>query len=79
MQVLQASHLRLHDVQTKFGLQETRATDFFLEWQVNRLPLSEVERYWLDKAQNSIRYLSAYPLREELVKMVVLSPVLSVA
>ena len=79
IQVLQASQLTLHDVETKFGLQSVRDTDFFPEWQISTPKLTEAETYWLDKTQTDFIYLAKYPVHEELVKMVVLSPLLSVA
>ena len=78
-QVAQASQLTLHDVETKFGLQLETASDFFSEWQVAPIRLDEYRSRVLDQAQAHFRYLLAYPVHEELVKMVIISPLLSVA
>ncbi|MBT9310868.1 type I restriction endonuclease [Leptothoe kymatousa] len=79
VQVVQASQLTLHDVETKFGLGFESSEDFFPEWQVAPLALDDYQTRVLDQAQASFRYLLAYPVHEELVKMVVISPLLSVA
>lgn len=77
--VLQANQLTLHDVEAKFNLQSESGPQFFVEWQVPPLALSDYQRQVLDQAQANFKYLIAYPVHEELVKMVVLSPLLSVA
>lgn len=79
VQVFQANQLTLHEVKEKFGLQQERSPDFFPEWQVKPDKLAEQDRFLLDRAQTDFTYLSKYPVQEALVKMVVLSPLLSVA
>jgi hypothetical protein len=79
MQLLQANSLTLHEVKQKFNLVETRDPAFFPEWQQGLPEISEAETQWLDSVREDFLDLSEYPLHEELVKMVVLSPLLSLA
>lgn len=79
IQVLQASQLTLRDAEEKFGLQRTRELDFFSVWQHPLVDLSDYEKKILDQAQSSFLYLSKDLVQEPLVKMVVVSPLLSVA
>lgn len=79
VRVAQASQLTLHDVEAKFGLRLETSTDFFSEWQVAPAVLDDYQARVLDQAQAHFRYLLAYPVHEELVKMVIISPLLSVA
>ncbi|NJM68475.1 MAG: restriction endonuclease subunit R [Acaryochloris sp. RU_4_1] len=77
--VLQANQLTLHDVEAKFNLQLETHPDFFTEWQIPLLMFNDYQQQVLDQAQANFKYLIAYPVHEELVKMVVISPLLSVA
>ncbi|MBE9068626.1 type I restriction enzyme HsdR N-terminal domain-containing protein [Leptolyngbya cf. ectocarpi LEGE 11479] len=79
VRVAQASQLTLHDVEAKFGLRLETGADFFPEWQVAPVALDAYQARVLDQAQAHFRYLLAYPVHEELVKMVIISPLLSVA
>ncbi len=78
VQAIQASDLTLHDVKVKFVLQETPDEFFFREWQDNLPELTDGEREKLDKIKRDFLYLSEYPMTEEVVKLVVLSPLLSI-
>ena len=65
------------EVETKFQLQSTENPTFFREWQ-ERLPeLSDEAKKSLDRVKSEFLYLNKYPLFEEAVKMVVLSPLLT--
>ena len=78
IEVLQASQLNLHDVKAKFSLVEEDSADFFTEWQALPPDLDEYERKILDQTKTSFRKIAEYtPTHEEIVKMVVISPVLS--
>jgi hypothetical protein len=79
LQTLQASNLSLNDVKTKFGLKECQDVSFFLEWQENLPTLAAEERQALDQIKANFLYLSEWPTTEEVVKLVVLSPLLSMA
>lgn len=79
VQTIQASELTLREVEQKFNLQENLDLSFFPEWQ-NDLPKStETEKQTLDKIKSNFLYLSKYPMSEEVVKLVVISPLLSLA
>jgi hypothetical protein len=79
VQTIQASELTLREVKTKFGLQENRDLSFFPEWQNNLPELTETEKQTLDTIKSNFLYLSEYPMSEEVVKLVVISPLLSLA
>lgn len=79
VQTLQASKLNLHDVKTKFQLQQTAMADnFFFDQLLQNAPdLSDFEKQILDRTKQQYLYLSERPLLEVTVKMVTLSPLLS--
>ncbi|BAZ14596.1 hypothetical protein NIES4071_64400 [Calothrix sp. NIES-4071] len=79
LQVVQASELTLHEVKTKFSLRENQDDSFFLEWQGNLPELTDTEKQTLDQHKANFLYLSEYPVSEEVVKLVVMSPLLSIA
>lgn len=79
VQATPASDLTLHDVEAKFGLRETEDQQFFLEWQTDLPELTELERQALAAVKASFLYLNKYPMSEEAVKLVVLSPLLAMA
>jgi hypothetical protein len=77
-----AHELTLREVKTRFGLTQVSQPDFFPEWQVSQAespPLDEYDRRRLDQARTDFLYLAEEPVHEEIVKLVVLSPLLSVA
>ncbi len=78
-QAISASELTLNEVETKFHLQQAKDEQFFSEWQENLPELSEPEKQSLDQVKADFLYLNKYPLFEEAVKMVVLSPLLTSA
>ena len=77
--VLQAGELTLHDVKTKFGLQHVSHDDFFQEWQETGIEITETEKEWLDRVRSDFLSLEEYPFHEEIVKLAVLAPLLSLA
>lgn len=79
IQVRQANQLTLRDVEDKFGVQRTRELEFFTEWQQPTVELSEYDTKVLDQAQASFLYLAKDLVQEPLVKMVLVSPLLSAA
>jgi hypothetical protein len=78
IQTLQASELTLAEAEEKFGLKMTEDDAFFPEWQ-QVPPVSEADQQTLDQVKSSFLYLSRYPMSEEAVKLVVLSPLLAMA
>lgn len=79
VQVIKASNLELHNVKARFNLQEIRDLHFFPEWQGELPSISDFEKQLLDKVKEDFLSISEYPLSEEIVKLVVLSPLLSSA
>jgi hypothetical protein len=77
--VLQANQLTLRDVKEKFQLQEIRDPGFFPEWEVSPPNLSEYEQRWLDQAKEDFLLLAEQPLHEEMVKLVIIAPLLSLS
>jgi hypothetical protein len=68
----------LYDVKTKFHLQNETDT-FFTELLQSAPQLSDLERQQLDRTRQQYLYLADRPLLEVTVKMVALSPLLSLA
>lgn len=78
-QTIAARKIKLHDLKTRFGLQQVQDEAFFPEW-LNDLPeLTGAERQALDRIKCNYLYLLEYPVMESIVKMVVLSPLLDLA
>ncbi len=80
VQALQANELTLSDVEDRFNLRQIfDDLTFFRKWQ-ERLPeLNPSEIQALDRIRTEFLYLNKYPMLEDLVKMVILSPLLSLA
>ena len=78
-QTIAARKIKLHDLKTKFGLQQVRDDAFFAEWQHDLPELTASERESLDRIKQNYLYLLEYPVMESIVKMVVLSPLLDLA
>ncbi|MEM8505794.1 MAG: restriction endonuclease subunit R [Cyanobacteria bacterium P01_D01_bin.1] len=77
--VIPASSLQLYEVEARFGLQQASQSSFFSEWQNVELDLDERDRYWLDRTKANFLGLIKYRLHEEIVKLSVLAPLLSVS
>lgn len=79
-QVIPANELTLSQVEDQFNLRQVLDDPrFFQEWQDDLPELSESEIHALDRVKTEFLYLNKYPMLEDLVKMVVLSPLLSLA
>jgi hypothetical protein len=78
-QVIQASELSVHDVKEKFNLQQVNDEQFFPEWQDNLPEVTEAEKQGLDRVKADFLSLEEYPFHEEIVRLVVLAPLLSLA
>ena len=77
---LQASRLSLYDVEDKLRLhQQITTDDFFTELLKSAPALTEFEKQILDRTKQHYVYLAKRPLLEVTVKMVTLSPLLSLA
>ncbi|MEO1299408.1 MAG: restriction endonuclease subunit R, partial [Cyanobacteria bacterium J06636_16] len=78
VEVIQARHLELHEIEARFGVQQSTDPAFFSEWRVE-VALDERDRYWLDKAKSNFLSLIKYRLHEEVVKLSILAPLLAVS
>ncbi|MEM9216240.1 MAG: type I restriction enzyme HsdR N-terminal domain-containing protein [Cyanobacteria bacterium P01_F01_bin.150] len=77
--VLQGSNLSLREVEQRFNLQYIEDPNFFPEYRVSTSPLSELDKQILDRAKQDFLDLRKDSAKEELVKMVLVSPLLSAA
>ena len=68
VQVIQASSLRLFEVEEKFKLQRVFDPALFLEWQENLPSVTEAEKQWLDQVKADFLSLEKYPLHEEIIQ-----------
>ena len=78
-QTLQAKNITLADLKEDFGLVESLTGPLFAEGSVNLPSLSVTDIELLNKVKAEYKHLSVYDVLEPIVKMVVLSPLLSVA
>jgi hypothetical protein len=77
---VRAGDVTLHDLGARFGLQLTKDATFFPEWHAELPEVSEQEQQQLDRIQASYLHLvSQTSMVEDVVKMVVLSPLLYLA
>ena len=79
VQTIQASNLSLYEVEEKFNLVQVEALSFFPEWQGDLPELSGDEKQCLDGSRADFLSLIKYPLYEEVVKLSILAPLLSLA
>ena len=80
VQLIQARNIGIADLEERFGLEQTDDTAFFTEWWENLPEISDLENQYLDKVKfHFLRLVKYPPLSEETVKLVVLSPLLSLA
>lgn len=78
--IIQAQTVNIIDLEEKFGLQLADSDEFFTEWFDNLPEITESEKQALDRVKTN--YLSLVKRRrilEELVKLVVLAPLLDLA
>ena len=78
-QTLQAKNITLADLKEDFGLVESSTGPLFAEGRVDLPSLSIMDRELLNKVKAEYKHLSVYEVLEPIVKMVVLSPLLSIA
>ncbi|WP_449417054.1 restriction endonuclease subunit R [Phormidium nigroviride] len=80
IQKLQAKDINIRDLIDKFGLQRVRNPEFFREWQENLPEITDIEKQQLDRVQEGYFNLLDYPpLRETVVKLTIVSPILFMA
>lgn len=79
-QTLPAHELTLSEVEDRFHLRDVlNDPTFFPEWQVGLPKLTSLEQENLDRIRTEFLYLCKYKTLEDLIKMVVISPLLSMA
>ena len=74
-----AEKLTLYDLEKSFDLTLCDRPDFFSEWQIDHLVISEKDQEQLDRIKANYLHLSKRLMLEEMVKMVVVSPLLDIA
>ncbi|MBA3921137.1 MAG: restriction endonuclease subunit R [Nostocaceae cyanobacterium] len=79
VQVIQADKVTLYDLKKKFQFQLAKDEQFFPEWREDLPQLTDTEKQRLDQVKASYLNLSMRPMLEDMVKMVVLSPLLDQA
>ncbi len=80
VQTIQARDISLYDLEEKFGLELITSADFLTEWVENLPPLTDRERFSLERVKsNYFNLTKRRPMSEEAVKMIVLSPLLDLA
>ena len=80
VQVIQAQNINIVYLEEKFGLRLTESDQFFTEWLDNLPGITDLEKQYLDRVKtNYLSLVKRRPISEEMVKMVVLSPLLDLA
>lgn len=80
IQKIQAKNIDIRDLIENFGLQRVRNPEFFREWQENLPEITDIEKQQLDRVQEGYFNLLDYPpLRETVVKLTIVSPILFIA
>lgn len=79
-QTIAANEVTLRQLRESFGLELTEDANFFSEWSVANVPLSQPEQQFLDRVkENFVGLMEDPPMLENSVKMVVLAPLLDLA
>ena len=77
---LQAKNLSLYDLEKKFNLALAKDEQFFTEWRENLPAITDSQKQALDRIKTNYLNLNRRrPMLEDMVKMVVLSPLLDLA
>lgn len=79
IQIIQAEKITLYDLENKFKLRLATDEHFFQEWKDNLPEITDSEKQTLERVKASYFNLAKRPMLEEIVKMVVLSPLLDLA
>ncbi|MBD2434475.1 MULTISPECIES: hypothetical protein [Fischerella] len=80
VQVIQAQTVNITYLKEKFGLQLADSDQFFTEWFENLPVITAQEKQTLDRVKtNYLSLVEGRPISEEMVKMVVLAPLLDLA
>ncbi|MGB3509924.1 MAG: restriction endonuclease subunit R [Microcoleaceae cyanobacterium] len=78
-ETIQAERVTLYDLIDKFNFKLSENPAFFREWQDNLPEINEGEKQQLHRVKNNYFNLAMRPMVEDMVKMVVLSPLLDLA
>ena len=73
------SDLSLNDLKEKFGLKRDRTDSFFDNWLISPEPLSDYEQQAIARLKNNYENIIETNPLEEVVKLVVVSPLLDLA
>ncbi len=79
MTTVAAEKLTIYDLEKSFNLTLCDRANFFTEWHSHCSEISSKEKEQLDRIKTNYLHLSKRPMLEEMVKMVVLSPLLDIA
>ena len=79
MQIIQAEKMNLYDLTQQFNLNLVEERSFFEEWWQHLPEITLEEKQKLDRVKASYFHLAMRPMLEDMVKMVVLSPLLDMA
>lgn len=80
VQTIQAQNISLYDLKAKFDLHLAEDDQFFPEWMDDLPQLTNLEKQSLDRVKsNYLNLTHRRPMLENLVQMVVLSPLLDLA
>ncbi|WP_414755271.1 type I restriction endonuclease [Anabaena sp. CCY 9910] len=80
VQTIQARDISLYELEETFGLELVTDSNFFPEWRENLPLLTDIEKSSLERVKSNYSNLTKRrPMSEEVVKMVVLSPLLDLA
>lgn len=79
IQIIQAEKVTLYDLENKFKLRLATDEQFFQEWKGDLPEITNSDKQILERVKASYFNLARRPMLEEMVKMVVLSPLLDMA
>jgi len=77
--IFAAEKLTIYDLEKSFNLTLCDRADFFPEWQNLQTEINAREKEQLDRIKTNYLHLSKRLMLEEMVKMVVMSPLLDIA
>ncbi|NES87901.1 MULTISPECIES: hypothetical protein [Okeania] len=78
-ETIQAERVTLYDLIDKFNFKLSENPAFFREWQDNLPEINQREKQQLHRVKNNYFNLAMRPMVEDMVKMVVVSPLLDLA
>ena len=80
VKTIPAKTISLYDLENKFNLTLADDDQFFTEWREDLPTITDVEKQMLDRVKRNYLNLNrCRPMLEDLVKMVILSPLLDLA